>query len=1200
MKVNMPVTENEVKVKEDSTIVSRTNLKGAITYCNPYFFEISGFSEEELYGKNHNIVRHPDMPAVAFQDLWEHMQSGKPWTGIVKNRCKNGDYYWVKANVTPVRENGEVLEYLSVRKKATQQEISNVETLYQKLNSGDASLELPLWQKINPLNKFNLGTKLGTVSIMFMLSIFMLLFMLVVEKNKAINFAEREIKGVEYIVPMRQFISHVAVHRGMTNALLNGNESFRSKLPAVRETIAKDIQLIDSISAKLGESHNTALPWQAVRAGWNQLGEKALLLPATKSFAQHSDLIKNIIALVSQIADSSNLILDPQLDSFYLMDVMVLRIPQLSNELGILRGKGAGIIASDTITDVERADLLNRYTLLKENVDSTVRAVNVVFENNSELRPLLGAKLNAFVEASSIFLTDIESKLLQVDALEFTAAMGYESTDFFSAGTDVINKAAALFDESGVQLTALLNKRIDRLYSSIALSVGMALSIILLSVVLSVVVMRSITTTLKKLLAVASNISDGNFDNDIEVKSQDELGSLLNEFKSLQIRLGNDLSTAQDKSTESSRIKTALDSASTNVMMADNNYNIIYMNESAKIMFKEVEQDMQQLLPDFNADELIGQNIDMFYKNPAHQREMLDALDETYKADMEIGERNFRIITSPVFDERKKRVGTVTEWEDRTAELHAQKLESDRIEAERKAARENTRIKAALDSAEVNIMMADKDNNIIYLNDAVQNMFTEVEDMLKEVLPEFNCNNLIGQNIDVFHKKPSHQKEILENLKNTYRSTVEINGLTLNIIATPVFSDDDERMGTVVEWQNRTTEVLVENEVANIVSAAANGDFSQTISEEGKQGFFLKLAEGINEVMSTTDTSIKDVVSVLRGLATGDLTQKVDKDYDGVFAQLKDDVNSTVDRLTEVIGTVYGSADTSAGNATEVNSTAQQLGDGSSQQAASLEQISSAMEQISANIRQSADNASQTEQIALKAAQDADDSGTTVLEAVGAMKSIAEKISIIEEIARQTNLLALNAAIEAARAGEHGKGFAVVASEVRKLAERSQTAAGEIGELSGNTVMVAEQAGEKLSQLVPDIRKTAELVQEISVASKEQDVGADEINRGLQQLDIVVQQSAASAEELAGSAQELSALVEEQREAISFFQLEDNAIEQANARHERRSHQSPGANLRQGASGVDTEANQPEQNPASENDGFEIDMYDDSEQFVKY
>jgi len=454
----------------------------------------------------------------------------------------------------------------------------------------------------------------------------------------------------------------------------------------------------------------------------------------------------------------------------------------------------------------------------------------------------------------------------------------------------------------------------------------------------------------------------------------------------------------------------------------------------------------------------------------------------------------------------------------------------------------------------------------------------------------------MGSNIDQLIQ----QKDLTKNLKNTYTTTMEMGSLTMLITATPVFSEDGERLGTVIEWINRTTEVEVENEVATIVDAAANGDFSQHIDEAGKDGFYLKLANGINEVLDTTNTGIEDVVRVLRTLAQGNLTQKIEADYNGVFDQLKTDVNSTIERLTDVIGKVHRNTDISAESAQEVNSTAQEIGQGSSEQAASLEEISSSMEQMSANIRQSADNASQTEQIAQKAANDAEDSGKSVSEAVVAMKSIAEKISIIEEIARQTNLLALNAAIEAARAGEHGKGFAVVAAEVRKLAERSQKAAGEIGDLSSSTVVIAEQAGDKLLKLVPDIQKTSELVQEISVASREQDTGSEEINRAIQQLDQTVQQSAASAEELAASAGELTAQAEEQREIMSFFVLnQTTSITLSPASEplpERQRKTSMGAKPREKATVIEIN------DKGSNDDGFDYDIDDDcnSNEFIKY
>ncbi len=504
---------------------------------------------------------------------------------------------------------------------------------------------------------------------------------------------------------------------------------------------------------------------------------------------------------------------------------------------------------------------------------------------------------------------------------------------------------------------------------------------------------------------------------------------------------------------------------------------------------------------------------------------------------------------------------------------------------------ESTRIKTALDVASTNVMMADTSNNIIYMNNALINMFDEIEEEMQQVLPDFDASKLIGKNIDQFHKNPSHQQNMLADLTSTYVATMPIGNLTIVITANPVFNEKGERLGTVVEWNNRTAEIGVENEVARIVESAANGDFSQHITEDNKEGYSLVLAKGINQVLKTTSTGIEDVVRVLRSMAQGDLTQKIEADYNGVFDQLKNDVNGTIERLTDVISKVHNSTDLSADTAQEVNSTAQEIGQGSSEQAASLEEISSSMEQMSANIRQSADNASQTEQIAQKAANDADESGKSVSEAVVAMKAIAEKISIIEEIARQTNLLALNAAIEAARAGEHGKGFAVVAAEVRKLAERSQKAAGEIGDLSGSTVVIAEQAGEKLLKLVPDIQKTAELVQEISVASREQDTGSEEINRAIQQLDQTVQRSAASAEELAASAGELTSQVEDQRATMNFFTLTENS---SAISIERRSDDSPGAKLRAEVVSIKTEI--------SSDDGFnyEIDDNHEDNEFIKY
>ncbi len=273
-------------------------------------------------------------------------------------------------------------------------------------------------------------------------------------------------------------------------------------------------------------------------------------------------------------------------------------------------------------------------------------------------------------------------------------------------------------------------------------------------------------------------------------------------------------------------------------------------------------------------------------------------------------------------------------------------------------------------------------------------------------------------------------------------------------------------------------------------------------------------------------------------VAQGDLTMTFpvsSKVETGVYAAMK----AMVEKLREIVTDVKGASDNVAAGSQELSASSEQMSQGATEQAAAAEEASSSMEQMSSNIRQNADNAAQTEKIALKSAADARDGGSAVVETVGAMKEIASKISIIEEIARQTNLLALNAAIEAARAGEHGKGFAVVAAEVRKLAERSQKAAGEISELSASSVQVAESAGEMLGRIVPDIQRTAELVQEISAACKEQDTGVEQINKAIQQLDQVIQQNASASEEMASTSEELASQAEQLQTTISFFRIEE-------------------------------------------------------------
>ena len=403
------------------------------------------------------------------------------------------------------------------------------------------------------------------------------------------------------------------------------------------------------------------------------------------------------------------------------------------------------------------------------------------------------------------------------------------------------------------------------------------------------------------------------------------------------------------------------------------------------------------------------------------------------------------------------------------------------------------------------------------------------------------------------------------------------------------------------------------NEIKGLAEAIREGEVKTRGNAGAFNGDWAKLVGGINELIEAFVRPLTMTDSYIDSISRGSMPAKITEAYKGDFNKVKDNLNILIDalnevtsvtqqiaggdltvtvkersaddrlmqalaqmvqRLKDVVGSIREATNQVASGSQEMSATAEQISQGATEQAASAEEASSSMEEMASTIKQNSDNAQQTESIAVKSAEDAMASGTAVTETVGAMREIATKISIIEEIARQTNLLALNAAIEAARAGEHGKGFAVVASEVRKLAERSQTAAGEISTLSASSVGVAEKAGELLGKLVPDIKKTAELVQEITAASGEQNTGADQINKAIQQLDQVIQQNAGAAEEMSSMAEELSSQAEQLQGSISFFKLSydparenDHALKARKTKRVQVKAKGPGPTARPAADG---------------------------------
>jgi len=527
MRNNQPVTQTEHKMKADDILVSRTDLKGRILYANKAFCEIAGYSMDDLKGKAHNVVRHPDMPEAAFQDLWDTLSVGMPWTGLVKNRCANGDYYWVMANVSAEYDKqGKISGYLSVRSTPTQEQIDVAGRLYQDVNAGKVSF--PSTVKVSWFKRLKLRTVMLASTIISIVGLCVLggLFGMSLYQEK--QAADLRVEAVPLIASVGQVLEVLPQHRGLGNAWLNGNKNNSEKLTSLEQKIDTTMRALvnrtdqSSMQGLKSDAQKIQHGWVALKGSWKHSS-------AGQSFAQHSNLINQLIALSGSIYHQSRIVSDPSLDVIHLGEYMSESVLELNEYFGRIRGLGAGIAATGKITPVQRDKML-KLSVQAEAVRGALveETAHVVEAYNPSLENALSPPISKLKVASDVFFQQVNEQLLNAETIHL------DSQQFFNQGSTAIAASLGLFDAMDVSLRDLLAEEQRDVSQMFYLSMALAAVGVLLSLLLGLLMIHKTFRPLQEIVQGMQRIVEGDYTQMPVKHAHDELGDIVDDMKTMQ------------------------------------------------------------------------------------------------------------------------------------------------------------------------------------------------------------------------------------------------------------------------------------------------------------------------------------------------------------------------------------------------------------------------------------------------------------------------------------------------------------------------------------------------------------------------------------------------------------------------------------------------------------------------------------------